>query len=74
MARRNELTCDRCGEVIADMDRQGVQLIKEVSAKIHFWGVGQPRSYGEQRIDLCISCAEAFNRFLENVEVDADGK
>lgn len=74
MARRNELTCNRCGKVIADMDRCGVQLIKEVSAKIHFWGVGQPRSFGEQRIDLCVECAEAFNRFLENTEGEVDGK
>ena len=72
MARRNELTCDRCGDVIANMDRCGVQLIKEVSAKIHYWGIGQPRSYGEQRIDLCISCTEAFNRFLENKDGDND--
>ena len=72
MARRNELTCDRCGDVIVDMDRCGVQLIKEVSAKIHFWGVGHPRSYGEQRIDLCVSCAEAFNRFLENKDGNND--
>lgn len=70
MARRNELTCDRCGEVIVDMDRCGVQLIKEVSAKIHFWGVGQPRSYGEQRIDLCTVCAGKFVEFLENKEVE----
>ena len=74
MARRNELTCDRCGSVIVDMNRCGVQLIKEVSAKIHFWGVGQPRSYSEQRIDLCVECANKFVEFLENAEVDADGK
>lgn len=66
MARRNELTCDRCGAVILDLERCGNQNVKDAGAKIHYWGVGAPRSYGEQRIDLCIECAEAFVAFLNN--------
>ena len=66
MARRNELTCDRCGVVILDLERCGNQNVNDVGAKIHYWGVGAPRSYGEQRIDLCIKCAEAFVAFLNN--------
>ena len=65
MARRNELTCDRCGRVIVDLDRCGTNVMKDYSAKIHYWGVGAPRSYGEQRIDLCTECAEEFIKFLE---------
>jgi hypothetical protein len=66
MARRNELTCDRCGRTIVDLDYSGLHVMKDSSAKIHYWGVGAPRSYGEQRIDLCIECAEAFVAFLNN--------
>lgn len=65
MACRNEVTCDRCGAVIVDLDRSAVQLMKDASAKIHYWGVGVPRSWGEQRIDLCTRCAEKFIIFLE---------
>ena len=66
MAQRREINCDRYGAVILDLNRCGTNMVKEYSAKIHYWGVGQPRSYGEQRIDLCEECAEKFVRFLEN--------
>lgn len=66
MSQKRQITCDRCGAVIVDLDRGGVQLMKDSSAKIHYWGVGAHRSYGEQRIDLCIECAEAFVAFLNN--------
>ena len=66
MAQKREITCDRCGAGIIDLDRCGNNMVKEYSAKIHYWGVGQPRSYGEQRIDLCAECANKFVEFLEN--------
>lgn len=69
MARRNELTCDRCGQVIANMDISTHHFIKELSAKIDYWGVGVPRSYGGQRIDLCTKCAEDFIKFINNENV-----
>lgn len=72
MARRNELTCDRCGRVIVDLDRCGTNVMKDYSAKIHYWGVGAPRSYGEQRIDLCTECAEKFIQFMSNEEIQRD--
>ena len=64
MAQRRYLTCDRCGREIINLDRCGVQMVKEYSAKINYWGIGVPRSYSEQRIDLCDKCAEEFNKFL----------
>ena len=66
MAQKREISCDRCGAVILDLDRCGTNMVKEYSAKIHYWGVGQPRSFGEQRIDLCEKCANEFEMFLEN--------
>lgn len=68
MAQRREITCDKCGAIIIDLNRCGLNVMKEYSAKIHFWGVGQPRSYGEQRIDLCVECANKFVEFIENGE------
>lgn len=68
MSQKRQITCDRCGAVIIDLDRCGANMIKEYSAKIHYWGVGAPRSFGEQRIDLCTECAEKFVRFLGNEE------
>ena len=71
MARRNDLTCDRCGKVLRG--RGGMDwYAKEISARITLWPVGAHRSNSGQRIDLCISCAEAFNRFLENKDGDND--
>lgn len=65
MARKNELTCDRCGKLILDLERCGKNMAKDLSMKMHVWGVGAPRSYGEQRIDLCVTCSEKFVAFLE---------
>jgi len=62
MSQKIEVNCDRCGVEITDYD------IKISSAKIHLWGVGVPRSYGGQRIDLCVRCYEGFVNFLENGE------
>ena len=59
MSRKTEILCDRCGEEIPGYD------IKISSARIDLWGVGVPRSYGGQRIDLCESCYQDFISFLE---------
>lgn len=68
MAQSRKLSCDRCGAEIIDLNRCGLNIVKECSAKIHYWGVGAPRSYGEQRIDLCVACAQKFVEFLEKAE------
>lgn len=59
MARKTTVSCDRCGGEIDSYD------IKMSSARIDLWGVGEPRSYSAQRIDLCCRCYEGFVRFLE---------
>lgn len=59
MSQKIEVMCDRCGKEITDYD------IKISSAKIHLWGVGEPRSYAGQRIDLCVQCYSALVSFLE---------
>ena len=65
MSQKRELVCDRCGREIINLDRCGASMLKEFSAKIHYWPVGTPRSYGEQRIDLCEECADKFVKFME---------
>lgn len=59
MARKTTVSCDRCGREIDSYD------IKMSSARIDLWGVGEPRSYTAQRIDLCCECYEGFVGFLE---------
>lgn len=60
MAQKVEITCDRCGiEIPRYYD------IKNASAKIQLWAVGEYRSSGGQRIDLCPECYEDFVTFLE---------
>lgn len=60
MAKRVQMTCDRCGQEINGYD------IKISSARIDLWAVGTPRSYGGQRIDLCVNCYHDFVNFLED--------
>ncbi len=59
MSKRTEVVCDRCGKEINSYD------IKISSARLDLWGVGVPRSYGGQRIDLCEACYQDFINFLE---------
>ena len=60
MAQKVEITCDRCGiEILRYYD------IKNASAKIQLWAVGEYRTSGGQRIDLCLECYEKFVTFLE---------
>ena len=62
MSKRTEILCDRCGKEITDYD------IKISSARIDLWGLGVPRSYPGQRIDLCQECYEKFVDFMERSE------
>lgn len=62
MSRRTEVICDRCGKEIIDYD------IKISSARLDIWGLGVPRSYSGQRIDLCQECYEQFVDFMERSE------
>ncbi|MBO5019058.1 MAG: hypothetical protein J6D52_00180 [Clostridia bacterium] len=39
--------------------------LRDDSAKITLWGVGENRGSGGQRIDLCIKCYEEFVGFME---------
>ena len=66
MSQKIEVNCDRCGREITDYD------IKTSSAKIHLWGVGEPRSYVGQRMDLCVACYEQFIEFLEGGPKESD--
>ena len=66
MSRKTEVLCDRCGREIPGYD------IKISSARIDIWGVGIPRSYHGQRIDLCEECYEKFVAFLEGGNGDGD--
>lgn len=59
MSRKTEVICDRCGSEITDYD------IKGSSARLDVWGLGVPRSYPGQRIDLCQACYFDFVSFLE---------
>lgn len=62
MSRKTEVICDRCGAEITDYD------IKISSARIDIWGLGVPRSYPGQRIDLCTECYQKFVDFMEGDE------
>lgn len=59
MSRKTEVICDRCGREINSYD------IKISSARIDIWGVGVPRTYSAQRIDLCEECYQDFINFFE---------
>ena len=60
--RKTTVTCDRCGKEINSYD------IKISSARLDLWGPGVSRTYGAQRIDLCLGCHEEFVNFLERGE------
>lgn len=62
MAQKIEVVCDRCGKEIPRY-----YDIKNVSAKIQLWGIGEYRASGGQRIDLCEDCYIDFVSFLEMV-------
>ena len=59
MARKIEVTCDRCGKEISAYD------IKISSARIDIWAPGVARSWSADRLDLCEECYQKFVNFLE---------
>lgn len=63
MSQKVEIVCDRCGN---EMSRY--YDIKNTSAKIQLWAVGEMRSSAGQRIDLCEECYEKFVDFLDRSE------
>lgn len=63
MSQKIEILCDRCGNEISRY-----YDIKNTSAKIQLWGVGEGRTSVGQRIDLCEDCYTEFLRFLEGGE------
>ena len=70
MAQKTEITCDKCGKTIVNPMKCycPTYALKEYSAKITLWGVGEPRSSFGQRIDLCPECYEKFINFMEEGE------
>lgn len=67
MSQKTEIVCDRCGKEIFNPIEyyHPTHALKNYSAKITLWGVGEPRSSFGQRIDLCDGCYEKFINFLE---------
>lgn len=67
MSQKTEILCDRCGnEIINPIGYYcPTYVLKNYSAKITLWGVGDPRSSFGQRIDLCLECYEKFVAFME---------
>ena len=68
MAQKMEITCDRCGAEISNPYKgySPTYALKEYSAKITLWPVGEARSSFGQRIDLCPKCYEKFVNFMES--------
>jgi hypothetical protein len=66
MSQKVEIICDRCGNEISRY-----YDIKNASAKIQLWGVGEYRASGGQRIDLCEDCYADFVMFLEGGAINA---
>ena len=67
MAQKTEVTCDRCGQRIVNTKGcyNANYCLRDDSAKITLWGVGEPRSTFGQRIDLCVDCYQKFVSFIE---------
>lgn len=67
MAQKTQTVCDRCGKDIINTSSCycPTYALKDYSAKITLWGVGEPRSSFGQRIDLCLECYDKFVIFLE---------
>lgn len=60
MSQKIETLCDRCGNEISRYCD-----IKNASAKIQLWKVGEARTSQGQRIDLCEDCYIDFLRFMD---------
>lgn len=72
MAQKTEIVCDRCGKEISNPINGycPTYALKNYSAKITLWPVGEPRSSFGQRIDLCPDCYEEFVGFMEGGVTD----
>lgn len=70
MAQKTEVICDRCGRKIENSKGcyNPNYCLRDDSAKITLWAVGEPRGSFGQRIDLCVDCYEKFVAFLEGGE------
>lgn len=64
------MSCDRCGKKIEN--NKGCYnenyALRDSSAKITLWGVGEARSTFGQRIDLCEDCYISFIDWIEESE------
>ena len=67
MSQTIEITCNRCGiDIFNPIEGYcPIYALKNFSAKITLWPVGEPRSSFGQRIDLCPKCYEEFIHFME---------
>ena len=63
MSLHKEYTCDVCGRKLRGCS---AKAISSESAQLKLWVPDEPRSYGGQRIDLCVPCYELFVNFLES--------
>lgn len=65
--QKTEIICDRCGKEIENPYKcyKSNYMVKDSSAKIQLWGVGEYRGAPGQRIDLCADCYQKFIDFLE---------
>ena len=70
MAQKLEIICNKCGKEITNPlgCYCKTSFLKNYSAKITLWGVGEPRSSFGERIDLCVDCYNKFVEFLERGE------
>lgn len=67
MSQSYYLVCDKCGQPIITKKAVRTVNVRDFSAKIHFWDVGNPRGeMSATRIDLCPECAERFVNWLES--------
>lgn len=66
--RKSETFCDRCGERIVNTTGCYNQnyALRDDSAKIILWPVGENRSTQGQRIDLCVKCYGDFVAYMES--------
>lgn len=65
MSRREIFVCDKCGKELTGINNT---QIREVSARIDLYAIGERRTCPSQRIDLCEDCFEKFVSFLEEAK------
>lgn len=61
MSKITKITCDRCGrELLSASKFSSPSTLKDTTAKITLWGVGESKTSNGQRIDLCEDCYNDF--------------